>query len=377
MKVNSIPWHRLWMLFAQAVAIGAGLLVAWRAFGPATPPSAPAAAARREVVTVHETSGSSSLASTLLGRRDTGYRVAARKAAASVVNVYSRSAPKRRGRRANDSLSLGSGVIVAAKGYILTNDHVVEGASEFSVTLPNGKTVDAKLLGRDPDTDLAVLKVEATDLQPITFADADSVQVGDIVLAVGDPFAVGQTVTHGIVSATGRNRLGINTFENFIQTDAAINPGNSGGALVDLDGNLVGINAAIYSESGGFQGIGFAIPVSLARKVMDQIIAHGRVDRGWLGVSASDVERSDPGSSAGAVIKKIERGSPGEKAGMRVGDTVIALNGKSIADATALINETAMLAPGSQAEYKVIRQGETMALEAELGRRLGPAAKRR
>ncbi len=295
MKVHSIPWHRLWMLFAQAVAIGAGLLVAWRAFGPAAPQSPQSApAARREVVTVHETSGSSaSLASALLGRRDAGYRAAARKAAASVVTVYSRSAPKRRGRRAQDSLSLGSGVIVAAKGYILTNDHVVDGANEFAVTLPSGKVVDAKLLGRDPETDLAVLKVEATDLQPITFADADSVQVGDIVLAVGDPFEVGQTVTHGIVSATGRNRLGINTFENFIQTDAPINPGNSGGALVDIDGNLVGINSAIYSESGGFQGIGFAIPVSLARKVMDQIITHGRVDRGWLGVSASDVGIGD------------------------------------------------------------------------------------
>lgn len=377
MKIVPIPWHRLWMLFVQAVAVGAGLLVAWRAFGPAAPQSPPTSPAdRREVVTVHETSGSSSLASTLLGRRDTGYRAAARKAAASVVNVYSRSAPKRRGRRAKDSLSLGSGVIVAAKGYILTNDHVVDGADEFAVTLPSGKVVDAKLLGRDPETDLAVLKVDATDLQPITFADADSVQVGDIVLAVGDPFEVGQTVTHGIVSATGRNRLGINTFENFIQTDAAINPGNSGGALVDIDGNLVGINSAIYSESGGFQGIGFAIPVSLARKVMDQIIAHGRVDRGWLGVSASDVGSGEPGAT-GAVIKKIERGSPGDKAGLRVGDTVIALNGKGIADATALINETAMLAPGSQAEYKVIRHGETMALEAELGRRLASAAKRR
>ena len=380
MKVHSIPWQRLWMLFAQAVAIGAGLIVAWRAFGPAAPQSPQSApAARREVVTVHETSGSSaSLASALLGRRDAGYRAAARKAAASVVTVYSRSASKkRRGRRAQDSLSLGSGVIVAAKGYILTNDHVVDGANEFAVTLPSGKVVDAKLLGRDPETDLAVLKVEATDLQPITFADADSVQVGDIVLAVGDPFEVGQTVTHGIVSATGRNRLGINTFENFIQTDAAINPGNSGGALVDIDGNLVGINSAIYSESGGFQGIGFAIPVSLARKVMDQIIAHGRVDRGWLGVSASDVGIGEPGASGGAVIKKIERGSPGEKAGLRVGDTVVALNGKRIADATALINETAMLAPGSQAEYKVIRQGETMALEAELGRRVAPTNKRR
>jgi len=274
-----------------------------------------------------------------------------------------------------DSLSLGSGVIVAAQGYIVTNNHVVEGATEVAVMLPNGKVADARVIGTDADTDLAVLKVAATDLQPITFADPHSVQVGDVVLAVGDPFGVGQTVTQGIVSATGRNRLGINTFENFIQTDAAINPGNSGGALVDIDGNLVGINAAIYSESGGSQGIGFAIPVSLARQVMEQIIAHGRVERGWLGVVARDAERGDAGA-VGAMIERVQRGGPGERAGLHVGDTVTAMNGKNITDATALINETAMLAPGTRAEFKLVRRGKTMDLAVELGRRPSVAKQR-
>src|SRR5207245_4149378 len=204
---------------AQAVTVGAGLLIAWHAFGPAaaSPP------ARNDVVTIHEAGGSSSLANTILGRRDTGYRLAARKASASVVNIYTRSASSRRSRHGQDSLSLGSGVIVAAQGYILTTNHVVDGATEIAVMLPDGRVATARVLGTDPDSDLAVLKVAATDLQPITFADPRSVQVGDVVLAVGDPFGVGQTVTQGIVSATGRNRLGINTFENFIQTDAAIN----------------------------------------------------------------------------------------------------------------------------------------------------------
>jgi len=379
MKANSITLHRLWLLLAQAVTVGAGLLIAWQAFGPAAPPPA-----RNDVVTIHEAGGSSSLATTILGRRDAGFRSAARKASASVVNIYTRSAPSHRGRgirpfsrQGQESLSLGSGVIVASQGYILTNNHVVEGATEIAVMLPSGKVADAQLLGRDPDTDLAVLKVDATDLPPITFAEPGSVQVGDIVLAVGDPFGVGQTVTQGIVSATGRNRLGINTFENFIQTDAAINPGNSGGALVDIDGNLVGINAAIYSESGGSQGIGFAIPVSLARQVMDQIIAHGRVERGWIGVIARDAERSGSAGASGAVIERVQRGGPGEKAGLRVGDTVTAMNDKSIDDATALINETAMLAPGSRAEFKLTRHGVAMAVAVELGRRPMPIERRR
>ncbi len=374
MKPLSTTLRRMWMLLAQAVTIGAGLLIAWRAFGPAAPPT------HQDVVAIRESAGSSSLAGAILGRRaDAGFRAAARKAAPSVVNVYTRTAPKRRKRGllpfredVRAAASLGSGVIVAAQGYILTNYHVVDGATEIAVMLPGGKVSAARVLGTDPDTDLAVLKVDATDLKPITFADPGSVQVGDVVLAVGDPFGVGQTVTQGIVSATGRSRLGINTLEDFIQTDAAINPGNSGGALVDVDGNLVGINAAIYSESGGSQGIGFAIPVSLARRVMEQIIAHGRVERGWIGVLARDVDRGDSG---GAVIRSVQRGGPGDRAGLRVGDIVTAMNGKTIADATALINETAMLDPGSRAEFTLVRHGRAMDRTLDLGRRPMPRPK--
>ncbi|OYW20931.1 MAG: 2-alkenal reductase, partial [Burkholderiales bacterium 12-64-5] len=196
-----------------------------------------------------------------------------------------------------------------------------------------------------------------------------SVQVGDIVLAVGDPFGVGQTVTQGIVSATGRNRLGINTFENFIQTDAAINPGNSGGALVDGNGHLVGINTAIYSRSGGSQGIGFAIPVSLARQVMEQIIATGRVRRGWLGVSARDVIHEATGATGGAALVAVQRGGPADRAGLRPGDTVLAINGKEIPDTAGLIGETAAVAPGSNAQFKILRGRETVTVQVELGQR--------
>ena len=379
MKALPSTLRRLWMLLAQVVTVGAGLLIAWRAFGPAAPPPT-----RNDVVAIHESAGNSSLASAILGRRtDAGFRTAARKASASVVNVYTRTAPKRRKRGTlpfsedvRGSSSLGSGVVVAAQGYILTNNHVVDGATEIAVMLPGGRVAAARVLGTDPDTDLAVLKVAATDLQPITFADPASMQVGDVVLAVGDPFGVGQTVTQGIVSATGRNRLGINTFENFIQTDAAINPGNSGGALVDVEGTLVGINAAIYSESGGSQGIGFAIPVSLARHVMEQIIAHGRVERGWIGVVARDADRGDAGT-VGAVIERLQRGGPAERAGMHEGDTVTAMNGKSIADATSLINETAMQAPGTRAELTLVRRGKSLEVAVELGRRPTPGKRRR
>ena len=248
---NTGTLHRIWLLVAQVIAIAAGLLIAWRAFGPA-----PAAAPRADVVALREAAepaaiSASGSASVVTARLEAGFRVAARKASASVVNVYTRKTPPRLpggGWRpygdseedpAQGSSALGSGVIVAAQGYILTNNHVIAGADEIAVMLPDGKVAEARVVGADPETDLAVLKVASKDLQPITFADADTVQVGDIVLAVGDPFGVGQTVTQGIVSATGRNRLGINTFENFIQTDAAINPGNSGGALVDTAGTRV------------------------------------------------------------------------------------------------------------------------------------------
>ena len=376
MKNTSAIW-RIWLLTAQVIAVAVGLLIAWHAFGPA-----PVTALHADVVTVREGAEATSPSAGVAEMRlDTGFRTAARKASASVVNVYSRKAPPKRpgggwrpygdteDEAAQDQSSLGSGVIVAAQGYILTNNHVIDGADEIAVMLPDGKVAEARVLGTDPEADLAVLQVAAKSLQPITFADPASVQVGDIVLAVGDPFGVGQTVTQGIVSATGRNRLGINTFENFIQTDAAINPGNSGGALVNIAGDLIGINTAIYSRSGGSQGIGFAIPVSLARQVMEQIIATGRVSRGWLGVSARDEIHDTTGTGAGAVLLELLRGGPADKAGLRAGDIVIAINGKEIADTAALINETAALRPGTRAPFKVMRGSKSVTINVELGQR--------
>jgi len=376
----SFVW-RLWLLIAQVIAVTAGLLIAWKAFGPES-----VAPARTDVVAVREAPHADAAASAPNGksvatRLEAGFRAAAAKASASVVNIYTRKAPPRQlpgwlrpyggsdEEAAQGQSSLGSGVIVAAQGFILTNNHVVEGADEIAVMLPGGKVAEARVVGTDPETDLAVLRVEAKGLQPITFADPASVQIGDIVLAVGDPFGVGQTVTQGIVSATGRNRLGINTFENFIQTDAAINPGNSGGALVDTSGHLVGINTAIYSRSGGSQGIGFAIPVSLARQVMEQIIATGRVSRGWLGVSARDVIHESTGAAAGAALVGIQRGGPADRAGLRAGDTVVSINDKAITDTAALINETAALSPGTRAQFKVMRDREAVSLAVELGQR--------
>jgi serine protease DegQ len=376
----STIWQ-LWLLLAQVTAVSAGLLIAWQAFGPD-----PVAPARTDVVALREASRADTSASApadkaVATRLEAGFRAASAKASASVVNIYTRKAPPRQlpgwlrpyggpdEEAAQGQSSLGSGVIVAAQGFILTNNHVVDDAEEIAVMLPGGKVAEARVVGTDPETDLAVLRGDAPGLQPITFADPASVQVGDIVLAVGDPFGVGQTVTQGIVSATGRNRLGINTFENFIQTDAAINPGNSGGALVDTSGHLVGINTAIYSRSGGSQGIGFAIPVSLARQVMEQIITTGRVSRGWLGVSARDVIHEATGAAAGAALVAVQRGGPAERAGLRAGDTVVSINGKEIGDTAALINETAALSPGTQAQFRILRGREVVSVAVELGQR--------
>ncbi len=376
---NTSALKRIWLLTAQIIAISTGVLIAWRAYGPMAPP---VAAPAPSVVSVREAAPvATPAAAGVAAGLEAGFRMAAKKASASVVNVYTRKAPPQRpeGRwrpygdseqdPAQGQSSLGSGVIVAAQGYILTNNHVIAGADEIAVMLPDGKVAEARLIGTDPETDLAVLQVASRNLQPIVFADPASVQVGDIVLAVGDPFGVGQTVTQGIVSATGRNRLGINTFENFIQTDAAINPGNSGGALVDTAGNLIGINTAIYSRSGGSQGIGFAIPVSLARQVMEQIISTGRVARGWLGVSARDVVDETTGMRAGAALVGLLRNGPADKAGLRAGDTVIAINDKQISDTAALVAETAALSPGTRTQFKVLRGGQPATITVELGQR--------
>ncbi len=356
----ALAW-RLWILLTQAVTVTAGVLIAWRAFAPVD-----TAVPASTVVAIQESPTTSSAPpSSVPAKLEIGFRTAAKKAAASVVNVYTRKLGSD-----NEQSSLGSGVIVTADGYLLTNNHVIEGADQIAVMLPDGKVSDARVIGADPESDLAVLRISAKGLQPITLAQPSSVQVGDIVLAVGDPFGVGQTVTQGIVSATGRNRLGINTFENFIQTDAAINPGNSGGALVDTSGHLVGINTAIFSKSGGSQGIGFAIPVSLAKQVMEQIIVTGKVRRGWLGVGTRDVAPDESsGADAGAALMQIQTGGPADEAGLRPGDIVVAINGKKVVDSNDLIDQTTALKPGTRAEFSVRRGGELKKIPVILGER--------
>jgi serine protease DegQ len=276
--------------------------------------------------------------------------------------------------RPRQASNLGSGVIVSANGYILTNHHVVEAADEIQVALADGRTVRASVVGADPETDLAVLKIDGADLPAITFAQSDSLRVGDWVLAVGNPFGVGQTVTAGIVSALGRTQLGINTFENFIQTDAAINPGNSGGALVDAAGNLVGVNSAIYSRTGGSQGIGFAIPVSIARQVMEQIIREGGVTRGWVGIEVQDLtpelaESFNLRNARGALIAGVLKNGPADNSGVRPGDVLLAVNGKPVTDSSSLLNLIAALKPGESARLTVARKQQTLDLTVQAGRR--------
>jgi Do/DeqQ family serine protease len=278
--------------------------------------------------------------------------------------------------------SLGSGVIVSSDGYILTNHHVVEAADEIEVALADGKKLVARLVGNDPETDLAVLRVQNASLPVITFGASDSLRVGDVVLAIGNPFAFGQTVTSGIVSALGRSGLGINVFENFIQTDAAINPGNSGGALVDARGRLVGINTAIYSRTpgGASLGIGFAIPVSTAKMVLDSIVKTGGVTRGWIGVELQPLtpalaESFQLGPLEGVIIGGVLRGGPADKGGAQPGDVLLEIEGKRVSDPQGVLNAVAGLAPGSTAKLKVKRKGEDRELVITIGRRPKPQAR--
>src|ERR1035437_7382607 len=263
---------------------------------------------------------------------------------------------------------LGSGVIVTKDGYVLTNNHVVDNAGEVKVTLQDGREYTAKVIGRDPKSDIAVIKIDASNLPAVSMADSDKVQVGDIVLAIGNPFGVGQTVTTGIVSATGRGNLGIEDYEDFIQTDAAINPGNSGGALVDVEGRLIGINTAIYSRTGGNYGIGFAIPSDLARNVMDSLISYGSVARGYLGVMIHDVT---PGlakefklkDSSGALVVEVVPKGPADKAGFKDGDVVLEYNGKKVIDSRRLRLAVGETKPGTTVPVKILRDGSTRNLE--------------
>jgi serine protease DegQ len=380
---------RLWLIFSQATTIAVAVLFVVSTFRPEWLPARSAAAP------AFNQSAPAVLVST---SRVASYSEAVQRATPSVVNVStSKEIRSPRHPLLNDPVfrrffgdplpdeaqrasSLGSGVIVSTSGYVLTNHHVVEAADEIEVTLADGKKLLAKVVGNDPDTDLAVLRVDADNLPAITFGSAESLRVGDVVLAIGSPFGFSQTVTSGIVSALGRTGLGINTFENFIQTDAAINPGNSGGALIDASGNLIGINTAIFSPSGGSMGIGFAIPVSTAKMVLEQIVRSGSVTRGWIGVEAQAIspavaESFKLGSTRGALIAGVLRGGPADKAGVKPGDVLLEVQGKPVADPTGMLNLIAALAPGQPAKVKLKRHGQDVDATITVGRRPKPQAR--
>jgi len=285
------------------------------------------------------------------------------------------------GGQSEPQVGLGSGVIVSPSGYILTNNHVVEGADDIEVILNDSRKAKAKVIGTDPETDLAILKIELDKLPVIVLGSSDTLQVGDPVLAIGNPFGVGQTVTSGIVSALGRNQLGINTFENFIQTDAAINPGNSGGALVDVNGHLMGINTAIYSRSGGSMGIGFAIPVSTAKQVLEGIVKDGQVTRGWIGVEPQELnaelaETFNVKAKSGVIITGVLQNGPAAQAGIRPGDVITAVNGKAVGNVTELLGAVAALKPGVAAPLTVLRKDSKTDIAVTPGKRQRPKVAR-
>jgi serine protease DegQ len=384
--------RRLWLIFAQAATVALGVLFVLVTLKPEWLGRTTGGAQVVELTQAVSTGSSGA-------PRVASYSDAVRRATPAVVNIFTSKEVKnpqhpflndplfrhffgdRLDAESQRASSLGSGVIVSPRGYILTNQHVVEAADEIEVALSDGKKLKARLVGSDPETDLAVLQVSNGTLPSITFGDAETLRVGDVVLAIGNPFGVGQTVTMGIISALGRNQLGINTFENFIQTDAAINPGNSGGALIDAAGNLIGINTAIYSRSGGSLGIGFAIPASSAKQVMEQIVASGSVTRGWIGVEAQEVtpelaSASDAAGPGGVLIAGVLRGGPADKAGFRPGDVLVAIDGKPVKDPNAMLNVVAALVPGKTAAVRLRRAEKDLDVRVEVGKRPAPAQRR-
>jgi serine protease DegQ len=297
------------------------------------------------------------------------FRSAVERAAPSVLTVHSaRTAargPLGLGGRTLLSQGLGSGVLIDRDGYVVTNNHVVAGANELAVALPDGSLRPTRLIGVDPDSDLALLKIETAGLTPITFGDLRSVAVGDVVLAVGNPLGVGQTVTQGIISALGRKGIGINPIENFIQTDAAINPGNSGGALIDTSGRLIGINSAILSRGGGSEGIGFAIPIDIAQKVIASLKKTGRVARGWLGVSTGPAGRGE----SGALVIAVQRGGPAARAGIEPGDVIVRFGNRDIAEPEDVAGATLETEPGTRVPIEIARDGKRRTVDVALGTR--------
>jgi serine protease DegQ len=388
--------RKLWLTFAQAATVALGVLFVVATLKPelltghGVGPSGPVVLKQAPAPVAVATGAPQA------GAKPNSYNEAVQRAAPSVVNVNTTKQVRvPQGHPfADDSLfrrffgdamngeprkaqGLGSGVIVSAKGYVLTNNHVIEEMDEIEVALADGRSLKAKVVGTDPETDLAVLKVDADALPAITFGAPAGVQTGDVVLAIGNPLGVGQTVTMGIVSAVGRTRLGINTYENFIQTDAAINVGNSGGALIDAEGNLIGINTAILSRSGGSIGIGFAIPATTAQTVLQQIIESGTVTRGFIGVEARETG-DEPGkgqkaaAGQGAFIARVVPDGPADRAGVRAGDVLTGINGKPILDPTSMLNVVAELPPGTEAQMKLRRGERDVDLKIVIGRR--PAA---
>jgi len=381
--------RKFWLLFAQATTIVLAILFVIHTLKPSLLPPV----ARNEVVTLHQDEPHDTT-SKFIG---IGFSGAAQRVMPSVVNIFTTSEVKQPAHPFMDdprfrfffgdefeegvpqqSSSLGSGVIVSNDGYILTNHHVVESADQIEVAFTDGRKARGRIIGTDPETDLAVIKVNAgNNLPAITFSSAEAAHVGDIVLAIGNPFGVGQTVTMGIVSALKRNHLGLNTFENFIQTDAAINPGNSGGALVDAEGNLLGINSAIYSPSGGSLGIGFAIPVSTAKKVMEQIIQSGSVTRGWIGVAVQDMtpelaESFKLNDAQGVLISEIVRGSPADKAGIKPGDILVGIGDNSAIDSTLMLEIISALMPGKTVALRLLRNQGEVVVQVKVGKRPKP-----
>ena len=384
--------RRTWLIFSQAVTVAVAVLFVVATLKPEwlgrrsepAPTSVAAAPPAATLPTVQPVALTNNQAVT-------SYSGAAKRATPAVVSITASKAPTRNpnsndpwfqfffGDRARQmpqepQVGLGSGVIVSADGYLLTNNHVIADANDIEVMLADGRQAKAKVIGTDPETDVAVLKIELDRLPAIAFGNSDTMQVGDVVLAIGNPFGVGQTVTSGIISALGRNQLGINTFENFIQTDAAINPGNSGGALVDGNGNLLGINTAIYSRSGGSMGIGFAIPVSTARQVMEGLINDGQVTRGWIGVEPRDLtpeiaQTLNLPIKQGVLITGVLNSGPAATAGLKPGDVVVKIAETPVTNTAQLLGAVAALKPQATAVIGVQRGDETLALNVLVAQR--------
>lgn len=379
--------RRLWLLFAQTVTVGLAL---WFIVTSLKPNWVQQGLVINKNVSLTSSATLKEAPSNKNNAPGT-YHLAAKRAMPSVVNISATRNSSNNNPLLNDPFfrrffgeqakprterpsSSGSGVIMSPQGHILTNNHVIQGASAIEVALADGRQATAKVIGTDPDTDLAVLQIDLKDLPTITLGHSEEANVGDVVLAIGNPFGVGQTVTMGIISALGRNSVGINTYENFIQTDAAVNPGNSGGALVDANGNLLGINSAIYSQNGGSLGIGFAIPVSTIKMVMEAIITDGQVVRGYLGISPEDIteemaESFNIKQTKGSIVAAVVRDGPADQAGVKPGDICIAIDGKAFSNSREMMNQIAQLKPNSKAKLMLVRQSKEIQLDIVVGKR--------